>query len=187
MYSAEYILRTVDGLVRRYGTRDPYELCRALHIVIYKKDLHRKLKGFFFCCARQKSIVIDSNVNEILGRILTAHELGHAVLHREAAMMHGFQELEMLEGSAKPMEYEANLFAAELLLEDAPVLEHLQRETFFGTARAMNVPAALLDFKFTALRAKGYGFGTAVTGMGVGRPDFLKNDCGAYEGDPQEG
>ena len=31
-----------------------------------------------------------------------AHELGHAVLHKETAMMHGFQEMEMFEGTAKP-------------------------------------------------------------------------------------
>ena len=153
MYTADYIITAADRLVRKYRTRDPYELCRAMHIVLYRKDLQKKLKGFFFSHSRQKSIVIDENAGPVLERILVAHELGHAVLHRETALLHGFQEIEMLEGSARPMEYEANLFAAELLLPDEEVL---------------------LDFKFTLLRAKGHRFsGTAE----AARADFLKEAC----------
>ena len=114
MYNADYIIQTVNKLKKKYKTSDPYELCEAMHIVLYRMDLRKKLKGYFFYHSRQKSIVIDSNVNKVLERILIAHELGHAVLHKEVAMMHGFQEMEMFEGTAKPMEYEANLFAAEL-------------------------------------------------------------------------
>ena len=178
MYNADYIVQTVEKLKKKYGTADPYELCSAMHIVLYRKDLQKKLKGFFFYHSRQKSIVIDSNVNNILERILVAHELGHAVLHKEVAMMRGFQEMEMFEGTAKPMEYEANLFAAELLLEDDEVMEYLQDRTFFETAMALNIPAALLDFKLTALRAKGKCFSSAAV---IGKADFLKEDCGAYE------
>ena len=57
--------------------------------------MEKKLKGFFFYQSRQKNIVIDSNVNDILERILVAHELGHAVLHAQIAMIKGFQEMEV--------------------------------------------------------------------------------------------
>ena len=179
MYNADYIIRAVDKLVGKYGTRDPYDLCGAMHIVLYRKDLQKKLKGFFFYHSRQKSIVTDSNVNEVLERILIAHELGHAVLHKKIAMMHGFQEMEMFEGTARPMEYEANLFAAELLLEDEEVTASLRERTFFETARALKVPAALLDFKLITLRAKGENF-SSVPPLNS-KADFLKDDCGAYD------
>ncbi len=39
-------------------------------------------------------------MNDILERILVAHELGHAVLHAQIAMMKGFQEMEVLDGSS---------------------------------------------------------------------------------------
>jgi len=42
------------------------------------------------------------------------------------------------------MEYEANLFAAELLLEDESVLKLLNEYTFFETESMLNLPAALL-------------------------------------------
>ena len=81
MKTAEHIIETVDKLVRKYHTRDPYELCQLLGIKIHYYDLQKKLKGFFYYQSRQKNIVIDHNVNGILERILVAHELGHAVLH----------------------------------------------------------------------------------------------------------
>lgn len=79
--TAAHIIEAVEKLVKKYDTKDPYELCRALGIKIHFYNMEKKLKGFFFYQSRQKNIVIDSNVNEVLERILIAHELGHAVLH----------------------------------------------------------------------------------------------------------
>ena len=79
MKTAEHIIETVDNLVRKYHTRDPYELCQLLGIKIHYYDLQKKLKGFFYYQSRQKNIVIDHNVNGILERILVAHELFWAV------------------------------------------------------------------------------------------------------------
>lgn len=154
MKTAEHIIETVDKLVRKYHTRDPYELCQLLGIKIHYYDLQKKLKGFFYYQSRQKNIVIDHNVNGILERILVAHELGHAVLHTKIAMMHGFQEMEVFDDRSIE-ENEANFFAAELLLEDGEVLECLSEHTFFETAKMLYVPAALLDYKFSLLHEKG--------------------------------
>lgn len=39
MKTAEHIIETVDKLVRKYHTRDPYELCQLLGIKIhYQKE-----------------------------------------------------------------------------------------------------------------------------------------------------
>lgn len=134
MRTAAHIIETVGKLVKKYDTRDPYELCKCLEIKIHFYNLEKKLKGFFFYQSRQKNIVIDSNVNDVLERILIAHELGHAVLHTKIAMMKGFQEMEVLDGRSQD-EDEANFFAAELLLEDKEVLECLSKYSFFETAR----------------------------------------------------
>lgn len=122
MRTAKHIIETVEKLVKKYHTRDPYELCKLLGIKIHYYDLEKKLKGFFFYQSRQKNIVIDSNVNEILERILVAHELGHAVLHTKIAMMKGFQEMEVLDGGSQE-EDEANFFVAELILSDGALWE----------------------------------------------------------------
>ena len=174
--TAARIIETVEKLIKKYDTRDPYELCKCLGIKIHFYDMEKKLKGFFFYQSRQKNIVIDSNVNDILERILVAHELGHAVLHAQIAMMKGFQEMEVLDGSSLE-ENEANFFAAELLLEDSEVLELLSEYSFFETAKQLYVPAALLDYKFSLLHEKG----ELVNPMYIRKSDFLKDDLGDYD------
>lgn len=176
MLSTDYIIRAVEKLERRYGTRDPYELCGSLGIHIRKMDLKKKLKGFFFYQSRIANIVIDSNVNEVLERILIAHELGHAVLHKEIAMMVGFQEMEVFD-STSTTEDEANLFSAELLLTDEEVLEQLEERSFFQAAQALYVPAALLDYKFRAMCEKGILHRT----MDYRHSKYLKEDLCAYD------
>ena len=71
MRTAAHIIETVGKLVKKYDTRDPYELCKCLEIKIHFYNLEKKLKGFFFYQSRQKNIVIDSNVNDVLERIHT--------------------------------------------------------------------------------------------------------------------
>ena len=68
-----------------------------------------------------------------------------------------FQEIELFD-MARPAEFEANIFAAEVLISDDEVLELLNDEykSFFGVARELYVPAPLLDFKFRVLKHKGY-------------------------------
>ena len=176
MRTATHIIRAVEKLIKKYDTRDPYELCKLLGIKIHYYDLQKKLKGFFYYQSRQKNIVIDSNVNEVLERILIAHELGHAILHTKIAMMRGFQEMEVFDGSSLE-EDEANFFAAELLLEDQAVLECLSEHSFFETAKRLYVPAALLDYKVSLLHEKGQ----LVNQMYIRKSDFLKEDLHAYD------
>lgn len=178
MRTAMHIADAVNKLTKKYGTRDPYELCSLLGIKVHHIDMQKKLKGFFYYQSRQKNIVIDSNVNDVLERILIAHELGHAVLHTQIAMMRGFQEMEVLDGGSKE-EDEANFFAAELLLEDCEVLSYLGEYSFFEAAKKLYVPAALLDYKFSLLHEKG----ELVNPMYIRKTDFLKEDLHAYDQD----
>lgn len=54
-------------------------------------------------------------------------------------------------------EKEANLFAAEFLLDDQQVLDSLNSDTiFFAAASTLQVPMELLDFKFRVMKWKGY-------------------------------
>ena len=173
----DYIVNVVDALVKKTGSRDPFVICEVLDYKLHYIDLHQRLKAYYFYQSRINNIVIDENIMELVRPILIAHELGHGMLHKEIAMMSGFQELEVLEKRAdKPMEYEANLFAAELLLEDKNVLERLNEYTFFETASILNVPAALLDFKFAILKTKGY----RINDLQIAKSHFLKEDLGAY-------
>ena len=171
------IIDAVNKMVMRAGTRDPKLICKTYGIRIREMDLAKLIKAYYFYQSRINNIVIDENIVDIFRRILIAHELGHFSLHREVAMMRGFQEMEVLEKrDTDPMETEANLFAAELLLTDEDVLTCLREHTFFETAQILNVPSALLDFKFSLLQSKNY----RLSSIGLQKADFLKEDLGAY-------
>jgi len=179
--SIDYIASVAEKLTRKNGTRNPYELCDALGVRIRLKDLGTDIKAYYFYQSRIRNIVLNSRVSETIRRILVAHELGHDRLHREIAMLKGFQEVELFD-MARPAEYEANIFAAELLIADDELLAILNDEnaSFFSAAKELYVPAALLDFKFRILKQKGYRMEAPYIAHG----DFLKNEIdGCFEED----
>ncbi|MCL2768251.1 MAG: ImmA/IrrE family metallo-endopeptidase, partial [Synergistaceae bacterium] len=173
MSPIDYISRMVEKLRRKYRTRDPYELCSALGVRIRLKDLGTSIKAYYFYQSRIRSIVLNWRVSEPIRRILVAHELGHDQLHNEIAMLKGFQEIELFD-MERPAEYEANVFAAELLIDEKELLELLNddNKSFFDVARELYIPAALLDFKFRVLKHKGY----RIEAPYIANGDFLKNN-----------
>ena len=174
----DYIIDNVQKLIIRCESRDPKEICNRMGVYLKYMNLQQKLKGFYFYQSRIHHIVIDENIIDSFQNVLIAHELGHYCLHKDIAMMKRFHELEVLQGRKdNPTEYEANLFAAELLIEDQAVLTLLKEYSFFETASILGVPAALLDFKFALLQAKGYSLHM----QHYSQSNFLKNDIGAYD------
>ena len=173
MSKIDYISRTAETLCRKYHTRNPYELCDALGIQIHLHDLETEVKAYYFYQSRIRNIVLNTRVQEATRRILLAHELGHDRLHKDIAMLKGFQEVELFD-AALPTEYEANIFAAEILIEDKPLLELLNDDdlSFFGVARELGVPAALLDFKFRILKHRGL----RIEPLYLANGDFMKKD-----------
>mgnify|MGYP006910467043 CR=1 FL=1 len=95
MRTATHIIRAVEKLIKKYDTRDPYELCKLLGIKIHYYDLQKKLKGFFYYQSRQKNIVIDSNVNEVWNGFSLPMNSVMPYFIQKIAMMRGFQEMEV--------------------------------------------------------------------------------------------
>ena len=180
MTSIDYISKTANDLAHKYQTRDPYEICGALGIRIRLKDLGTDIKAYYFYQSRIRNIVLNLRVSESARRILAAHELGHDRLHKEIALLKGFQDLDLF-CKAQPVEYEANLFAAELLINDSELLGLLndRDKSFFDVAAQLGVPAALLDFKFRILKYKGYRIEPVYMANG----DFFKDEIeGCFNG-----
>lgn len=152
------ICEAVERLKRKYGENDPFRLCRDMGIVILYQSLGTApdaIKGFYLECKRIKTITINSDLPLVIQKIIVAHELGHAQLHRAEGLC-AFHEVAMFDESSM-MEKEANLFAAEFLMDDKDVLRALNRDTtFFSAAAMLRVPAELLDFKFRVMKWKGY-------------------------------
>lgn len=152
------ICEAVERLKKKYSESDPFRLCRDMGVVLLFQSLGKgpdAIKGFYLECKRIKTITVNSDLPLVIQKIIVAHELGHASLHR-AEGLYAFHEVAMFDESSM-MEKEANLFAAEFLMDDRDVLCALNRDTTFFTAAAMlRVPAELLDFKFRVMKWKGY-------------------------------
>ena len=157
MFYAE-IVDAVEKLKKRYHEDDPFLLCKAMGIKLLFQSLGTApdaIKGFILKSKRIIAITINCDLPLVIQKIIVAHELGHAVLHKNSGVF-AFHEVPLFDDSSR-YEKDANLFAAEYLLEDDRVLETLNADnTFFSAAAALYVPMELLDFKFRVMKWKGY-------------------------------
>jgi len=155
----KYISGKVDTIRTKHNESDPFVLAKAMGVLLTYQAMgnsEKSCKGFFITQSRRKSITINSDLPEVIQRIICAHELGHAALHAKTPGIDAFHDFNLFD-SVSVTEHEANVFAAELLLKDEDVLELLNDDmSFFDAAAALSVPPELLDFKFRVLKRKGY-------------------------------
>lgn len=143
----------------------------GIQVVLQETSLSvASFKGFSLIHSRIPVIVLNAALPEDLLPVVLAHEIGHSVLHKELAALRGSHDFDLF-GMKDQYEFEANVFAAELLLENDQVLEVLNQDvTFFGAAQLLCVPPELLDFKFRVLKHQGYAVAPQLQAPG----DFLK-------------
>ena len=153
-----YVYQKIAKLVRRHGTRDPFELLDAMHVQVrFYYDLTRT-KGFSRYFLRQYFVGINGNLPESEQRVVAAHELGHIVLHAQELRSAPLFDTAVYD-KRSATEYEANLFAAELLLRDEDVLRRASQEgmDFPSLCRLLGAPAGLMPFKLSGMRKRGIG------------------------------
>ena len=111
-------------LVRLFATRDPFKIAEALGIQIRFVELNHQ-KGFCKHILRNFFIFINSNLSREMQIMACAHELGHVLFHKDY-LVDDQVLLEMDTYDPKNRtEYEANLFAASLLVDEDELRELL--------------------------------------------------------------
>ena len=138
------------GLIKKYKTNDPFVIAKALGIEILYSDDLKRLKGMYRVIKRNRFIILNNKNSPEMSRIVCAHELGHDQLHREFAKNTPFQEF-VLYDMASRHEYEANVFAANLLLDDSEVLEYIENgydtlQIASATETDINLVALKVDY-----------------------------------------
>lgn len=112
------VKNTVNKLVNKYGTNNPFELVSKHNILIYRKPLGNIL-GYYTTQRRVQMIYLNENIEEQqMERFVCAHELAHAILHPK--LNTPFLRSNTL-FSVDKVEREANTFAVELLVPDEDV------------------------------------------------------------------
>ena len=77
------IKRLVDSLVRKYKSRNPFEIIEHLNVIVVFYPLHG-VKGFYQYFQRNNIIYIDETLSDKEKLFVCGHELGHMFLHKKA-------------------------------------------------------------------------------------------------------
>lgn len=144
-FTGDFIRKIIKKLKKKYNTSSPSELAECLNITVIIRPLGN-VWGMYKYINRNKVIFINSVLSEIERRFVLAHEVGHAVLHPKSSC-YFINEHNYV--SKIKSEYEANIFAAEFLVDDLAVdqleLDGLSLEQL---ASSYYVPVEIMKLKF---------------------------------------
>ena len=154
--TSDYIYRDARRIVRTHETRDPFKLAEYMGIhVIYDYDF-TDLKGMYMIIKRSRFIILNGNLKRRDLKTVCAHEIGHDRLHRDLAQSSGLQEFVLYDMKSRP-EYEANVFAGELLIDDEEILSLIYDGCdIVHIASELQVDINLVLIKVDELRKRGY-------------------------------
>lgn len=156
-YTTAEIVKIVNKLISRYGTRDPYKVADELGINILYRNFERQ-RGAYKVILKNRFVFLKNGMHPVVEEIVLWHEIGHDVLHRqEAIKVGGFKEFNIFDMRDNRMEYEANVFASQASLPDDAILEYIEQGyDIQQIARAMNSDINLIALKVDTLISQGY-------------------------------
>lgn len=151
----DHVLRTI----RRYRTRDPFDILEAMGVIVRFSQSYEKdgLKGYCGCLNRIYYVVINAKLCDEEQRVVAAHELAHLILHTNELKMGAFRDHDVYSPTNR-WEREANCFAADLLCADDEVLDYMKTENadFFCVAQNLSIPAPFFAFKLFNMIERGF-------------------------------
>ena len=152
----DHIIRQADRIVKKTGSRSAEHIAAERGLTIIEVPF-KKQKGVYRVIERNRYIFLKEDLQPVMRDIVILHEVGHDVLHRRQAVQ--FQEFNLFDMANNRMEYEANLFAAQIMLPDEEILEYI----YLGydaqqIARIMNSDINLVALKGSDLIRRGYSF-----------------------------
>lgn len=136
-----YIKEVVNAKVRKYGTRNPFELAKKMNIEVQIGN--PGCAGCYMYLKKHRYIFLNQYLEEREMLHVMAHELGHAILHRTQNCYFIRNYTLLLNSKA---EREANMFAAELLIDDS-LLSDYKHYTVSQIARLTGYAEALVQMR----------------------------------------
>ena len=136
------IKRRVEQIVRKYRTRDPFEMIKGMNVILVYYPLEG-VHGFYQYFQRNNIIYLDERLSKNEQRFVLAHELGHMFLHKKANAI--FMDTRTQFNTDK-FELEANTFAIDLLLPDS-LLEEYQEFTVEQISRLTGYHQKLIQLR----------------------------------------
>lgn len=139
------IKKLVNRYVKKYGTRNPFELAGKMNIQIQIGS--PGCSGCYMYLKKHRYIFLDQNLDEREMIQVMAHELGHAIMHRNQNCYFIRNKTLLLNSKT---EREANYFAAELLISNEDVLTYGEY-TVSQLARILGYDEKLVELKLNKM------------------------------------
>lgn len=137
------------------AARDMLGLAEELGILVEFSDDYKDLLGMYYSHWHHRFIFLNSRLDEDWLPMVLAHEIGHDQLHRELAKT-GLQEFELFRMNSRT-EYEANAFAAHLLLDNDEVYRLVRAgEDMETISKRLRCNINLMLIKMREMVALGY-------------------------------
>ena len=153
---SDYKRKEAERLVKSCSTRNPFKIAEELGIHVLYNSEFQSLKGMYNVISQSRFIFINSNLDEREQRTVCAHELGHDRLHRAFAKTTIYQEFMLYDMQTRP-EYEANIFASQLLIDSDEILSMINCEyDIYQIAGELDEDVNLVLIKIDELRKQGY-------------------------------
>lgn len=169
---SEEIYRKANQIVQKSGKRDALQIARNSGIYLHFVEEFKNLLGMYTYQQKERHILLNANMDEILMNMVCAHEIGHDTLHREKAKGKSVLSEFVLFDMHTAVEYEANAFAAHVLIDDEELFFYLQQGYDVAQLSAvMNTNINLMLVKLNELNRMGRKYHLPY----VPNADFLKN------------
>ena len=151
------LFKVPENLIYDFKTRDPFQIAKLKGYTVKFLDLKRQ-KGFCTNIYNNYFIFINENLSDQMKRMTCAHELGHIIFHRDRltrgknGQFRKLIEMELFD-IRDSTEYEANLFAANLLIDTDRMMELLKEGyDIVHAASALDVNVNMLAIKLLEMR-----------------------------------
>lgn len=169
--SVNCIYDSVQSKIKKSRTRNPFTIAEDNGIMLIFDSNLNKMKGMYTIIKRNRIIIINDNMPERMQQIVCAHELGHDALHRQFAKDGGLREFMLYDMKSRP-EYEANMYAADLLLDDEEVME-LAKDGYDmqQVAGILNTDINLIGLKMASMNYRGFDLRIGIEP----KSDFLRS------------
>ncbi len=165
------IYKKANSLVQMHGTRNTIKLAQASGVEVIQVDYFNDLLGMYVYRWKHRAMFLNDRMDEYLMQMVAGHELGHDAYHRELAKGEGMKEFELFRMQSST-EYEANAFAAHLLIDTDDCLDYVRNGyDVVQIAKAMNSEINLMLIKLQELNRLGYHLRIPFEP----RSDFFKN------------
>lgn len=159
MFKNSDAVTKANRVLHDFGERNPEKIAKLADILILPQPFKHQ-KGAYTIIERQPVIFIKEDMHPVTKQIVIGHELGHHYLHRsEISNSHIFKEFNIFDMRDNRMEYEANLFASQIMLPDDEVLEYIHNGMDISQiAKAMLSDINLVALKVAEMNRRGYSF-----------------------------